>query len=77
MEQLTALDATFLEVEDSDPHVSLAIGGVSIVEGPAPRYDEFVSAFAERVPTIPRCRQVLRMCSGWRSSWRRRKACRC
>ncbi|MEB3981527.1 wax ester/triacylglycerol synthase family O-acyltransferase [Mycobacterium sp. 663a-19] len=60
MEQLTALDATFLEVEDSDPHVSLAVGGVSIMEGPAPSFDEFVSAFAERVPTIPRCRQVLR-----------------
>ena len=60
MEQLTALDATFLEVEDSDPHVSLAVGGVSIMEGPAPDYDEFVSAFAERAPTIPRCRQVLR-----------------
>jgi diacylglycerol O-acyltransferase / wax synthase len=60
MEQLTALDVTFLEVEDSDPHVSLAVGGVSIIEGPAPSYDEFVSTFAERVPTIPRCRQVLR-----------------
>jgi WS/DGAT/MGAT family acyltransferase len=60
MEQLTALDATFLEVEDSDPHVSLAVGGVSIMEGPAPSFDEFVSAFAGRVPTIPRCRQVLR-----------------
>ncbi len=60
MEQLTALDAGFLEVEDSDPHVSLAVGGVSIVEGPVPAYDEFVSAFSERVPTIPRCRQVLR-----------------
>jgi WS/DGAT/MGAT family acyltransferase len=60
MEQLTALDASFLEVEDSDPHVSLAVGGVSIMEGPAPSFDEFVSAFAERVPTIPRCRQVLR-----------------
>jgi WS/DGAT/MGAT family acyltransferase len=60
MEQLTALDATFLEVEDSDPHVSLAVGGISIMEGPAPSYDEFVSAFAERVPTIPRCSQVLR-----------------
>jgi WS/DGAT/MGAT family acyltransferase len=57
---LTALDATFLEVEDSDPHVSLAVGGVSIMEGPPPSYDEFVSAFAERVPTIPRCRQILR-----------------
>jgi diacylglycerol O-acyltransferase / wax synthase len=60
MEQLTALDATFLEVEDSDPHVSLAVGGVSIMEGPAPSYDEFVAAFAQRALTIPRCRQVLR-----------------
>src|SRR5260370_20826643 len=60
MEQLTALDATFLEVEDSDPHVSLAVGGVSIMEGPAPRYNEFVAAFAQRALTIPRCRQVLR-----------------
>lgn len=60
MEQLTALDATFLEVEDSDPHVSLAVGGVSIMEGPAPDYAEFVAAFADRAPTIPRCRQVLR-----------------
>ncbi len=60
MEHLSALDATFLEVEDSDPHVSLAIGSVSIMEGPAPSYDEFVSTFAERVTTIPRCRQILR-----------------
>lgn len=60
MEQLTALDAGFLEVEDSDPHVSLAIGSVSIIEGPVPSYDEFVSAVAERALTIPRCRQVLR-----------------
>ena len=60
MEQLTALDAGFLEIEDSDPHVSLAVGGVSVVEGPMPGYDEFVSAFSERVATIPRCTQVLR-----------------
>lgn len=60
MDQLTALDAGFLEVEDSDPHVSLAVGGVSIVEGPAPTYEEFFASFAERVATIPRCRQVLR-----------------
>lgn len=60
MEHLTALDAAFLEVEDSDPHVSLAVGGVSIMEGPAPSFDEFSSVFAQRVPTIPRCRQVLR-----------------
>ena len=60
MEQLSVLDAGFLEVEDSDPHVSLAIGGVSIIEGPAPAFDEFVAAFAGRVQSIPRCRQVVR-----------------
>src|SRR5579884_2171603 len=60
MEQLTALDAGFLEVEDADPHVSLAVGGVSIMAGPVPTFDEFSSAFAQRVPAIPRCRQILR-----------------
>jgi len=60
MEHLTALDAGFLEVEDSDPHANLAIAGVSIVAGPVPPYDELVAAFAERVHEIPRCTQVLR-----------------
>src|ERR1700761_2861828 len=60
MEHLTALDASFLEAEDSDPHVSLAVGGGSIVAGPVPRYDELVSAFAERVRGVPRCTQILR-----------------
>lgn len=60
MEQLTALDASFLEAEDSDPHVSLAVGAVSIMEGPVPSYDEFVSTVAERMLTIPRFKQVLR-----------------
>ncbi len=60
MEHLTPLDASFLEVEDSDPHVSLAIGGVSVMEGPAPSYDEFIAAFGERAQNVPRCRQLLR-----------------
>lgn len=60
MEHLSALDASFLEVEDSDPHVSLAIAAVSIVAGPVPRYEELVAAFAERVANVPRCTQVLR-----------------
>ena len=60
VEHLTALDASFLKAEDADPHVNLAIGGVSIVAGPVPRYDEIVSAFAERVRAIPRCTQMLR-----------------
>jgi diacylglycerol O-acyltransferase / wax synthase len=59
MEHLTALDASFLEAEDSDPHVNLAIAGVSIVAGPVPRQEELVAAFAERVAKVPRCTQVL------------------
>ncbi|ETW24765.1 WS/DGAT/MGAT family O-acyltransferase [Mycobacterium gastri] len=60
MEHLTALDAAFLEVEDSDPHVSLAIGGLSIIEGPPPAYEEFVAAFTQRASAVPRCKQLLR-----------------
>ena len=59
MDHLTTLDATFLEAEDSDPHVSLAVGGVSIVAGPPPDYGELVSAFADRALCIPRCTQIL------------------
>ena len=59
MEQLTTLDAGFLEAEDSDRHVSLAIGGLAVMDGPAPDYDVLVATLAERVPSIPRFTQVL------------------
>ncbi|MFG1930672.1 wax ester/triacylglycerol synthase family O-acyltransferase [Mycobacterium sp. NPDC048908] len=59
-EQLSTLDAGFLEAEDSDRHVSLAVGGISIIEGPLPDYDSLVVAIAERVLKVPRFRQVLR-----------------
>ena len=54
------LDAGFLEAEDSDRHVSLAIGSVSILDGPIPDDDALVSGLAERVQAIPRFTQVLR-----------------
>ncbi len=60
MEHLSTLDAGFLEAEDSDRHVSLAIGGISVVEGPMPDFDELVATIGERALTVPRCRQVLR-----------------
>jgi diacylglycerol O-acyltransferase len=60
MDHLTTLDASFLQAEDSDPHVSLAVGGVSIMSGPPPDYGEAVATFAERAQGIPRCTQVLR-----------------
>ena len=59
MEQLSLLDASFLQAEDSDPHVSLAVGAVSIIEGPPPDYGDLVAVFAERAQNISRCTQVL------------------
>jgi diacylglycerol O-acyltransferase len=35
-EHLSTLDAGFLEADDSDRHVSLAVGGISVIEGPLP-----------------------------------------
>ena len=61
MEHLSSLDAVFLEAEDSDPHVSLAIAGLSIIEGPAPSYEDMVGAYARKVAAIPRCTQKLHM----------------
>ena len=60
MEHLSMLDAGFLEAEDSDRHVSLAIGSVSVLDGPMPDDGALVSGLAERVQAIPRFRQVLR-----------------
>jgi diacylglycerol O-acyltransferase len=60
MEHLSTLDAGFLEAEDSDRHVSLAVGGVSVIEGPMPDYDSLTAAIAERILKVPRFRQILR-----------------
>jgi diacylglycerol O-acyltransferase / wax synthase len=54
------LDAGFLMAEDSDRRVSLAIGGIALIEGPAPNYSQLKSTLAERIRSIPRCTQVLR-----------------
>jgi diacylglycerol O-acyltransferase len=60
VEQLNTLDAGFLMAEDSDRNVSLAIGGIAIIDGPAPDYREFKSVLAERIRAIPRFNQMLR-----------------
>jgi diacylglycerol O-acyltransferase / wax synthase len=60
VEQLNTLDAGFLMAEDSDRNVSLAIGGIAIIDGPAPDFEEFKVVLAERIQTIPRCTQMLR-----------------
>lgn len=60
MEQLNTLDAGFLMAEDSDRNVSLAIGGIAIVEGSVPNHNQFKDVLAERIQAIPRCTQMLR-----------------
>ena len=60
MNQLTALEAGFLEAEDSDGHVSLAIGGVAVLEGPIPDYHSLVATLGPRILACPRFAQRLR-----------------
>ncbi len=60
MEQLTTLDAGFLAAEDADRHVSLAIGGLAILEGPIPDPAALMSTLGERMRRCPRFEQRLR-----------------
>jgi diacylglycerol O-acyltransferase len=60
MDRLSVLDAEFVEAEEEDRRVSMAIASIAVFEGPAPSYDEFVSAISERLPLVPRYRQKLR-----------------
>lgn len=59
MDQLSPLDAAFLEVEDADPHASLAIASAAVVEGPAPSHDGFLALIRSKLPLLPRARQKL------------------
>lgn len=60
MDHLKALDAGFLEAEDSDRHISLAVGGLSILQGPLPEFSELAAGLSERIMAVPRFRQILR-----------------
>lgn len=60
VEQLNALDAGFLQVEDADRHVSLAIGGLAILEGPLPDHEALMSTFGQRIAFCPRFAQRLK-----------------
>lgn len=57
---LTPLDAGFLQTEDSDPHVSLAIAAIAIMDGPAPSQDEFLEGVVDRLTSVPHALQKIR-----------------
>lgn len=61
MEHLSALDAAFLQIEDADPRASLAIGSVTVIDGPAPTQGQLVAAFGARLREVPRFGQKVRM----------------
>ncbi|GAA2607927.1 wax ester/triacylglycerol synthase family O-acyltransferase [Paractinoplanes durhamensis] len=60
MEYLSPLDASFLDAEDADPHASLAIASVAVLDGPAPTQAEFAEAIRGRLALVPRYRQKVR-----------------
>lgn len=59
MEYLSTLDAGFLEAEDADPHVSLAVGALAVLAGPAPEFASFIAGLGDRLADVPRFKQVL------------------
>lgn len=60
MEQLTTLEASFLEAEDADRHVSMAIGTLAVIDGPVPDPQELAATLSERIRDVPRFTQLVR-----------------
>ena len=58
MDRMSAMDAMFyyMEGENTPMHV----GGVSVLEGPAPAYGDLVRLLAAKMDHVPRYRQVIR-----------------
>ena len=58
MQRLSALDATFLEVEDAVSHMHIA--SIALFEGPPPEPQELHEMVLAKLPLVPRYRQVVR-----------------
>jgi diacylglycerol O-acyltransferase / wax synthase len=56
-DRLSALDASFLHLEDASAHMHVA--SVMLFEGSPPLYDELLEAIERRLPLVPRYRQRL------------------
>jgi diacylglycerol O-acyltransferase / wax synthase len=59
VDRMSPQDAMFLHVEDA--RNAMHIGGVSVFEGPAPRYGDLLRAIAAKLALVPRYRQKARM----------------
>jgi diacylglycerol O-acyltransferase len=58
MERLSSLDGVFLAIEDAEN--SMNIGTVAVFDGPPPTLDEVRALVAQRITSVPRCRQRVR-----------------
>src|SRR5947209_1911864 len=56
-ERMSALDATFLHLEDRAAHMH--VGGLVLCEGPPPGYREVLALIESRLHLVPRYRQRL------------------
>ncbi len=57
LDRLTAVDASFLHQEGAHSHMH--VGGLTILEGPAPSIDEFLEQIRWRLHLVPRYRHKL------------------
>jgi WS/DGAT/MGAT family acyltransferase len=62
MELMSAQDAAFLHIEDSNN--PMHIGSVAVLEGPPPAYGDLVRLIAAKLPRVPRYRQKVRFALG-------------
>lgn len=60
MDHLRKFEAGLLEAENADPHVSLAVGGLAVLEGPLPDRESQLSTLGQRVAACPRFAQRVR-----------------
>ena len=58
-DRLSGLDASFLWLESGPAHMHVA--STTLLEGPAPEYDEMLAHIESRLHLVPRFRQKLRM----------------
>jgi diacylglycerol O-acyltransferase len=58
--RLRHLDAGFLEAEDGDGHISMAIGALAVLQGPIPPFADILAVIAERSSRLPHSRDMVR-----------------
>ncbi len=68
LDSLSAVDASFLHQEGANTHMH--IGGIALLEGPAPAFDDVLAHIRSRLHLVPRYRQKLAApplgIGGWR-----------